>query len=295
MPRVPRASVTIGDVARVAGVSRATASRALNDSALVTEDTKRKVRSAVKETGFVMNAQGRALAVGRAESVAILVTEPLDELFQDPTYASILRGITEGLAETPTLPILLQASSEAEHRRALRHFERRSVDAVIDISPYVGGDMLEALKGGTLPVVLCGQLEGQPYEGLFSSVFADDVRGAGLAGARMVERGRRCVAVINGPLDNPAAADRLVGYRESLGGLYDEGRVLSTGWDSSSGFEAMRRLLEAEPGSTACSRARTGSRWAPWRHSSSRAAPCPATCRSSASTTTPSPPPRRHP
>lgn len=248
MPRVPRASVTIGDVARVAGVSRATASRALNDSALVTEDTKRKVRSAVKETGFVMNAQGRALAVGRAESVAILVTEPLDELFQDPTYASILRGITEGLAETPTLPILLQASSEAEHRRALRHFERRSVDAVIDISPYVGGDMLEALKGGTLPVVLCGQLEGQPYEGLFSSVFADDVRGAGLAGARMVERGRRCVAVINGPLDNPAAADRLVGYRESLGGLYDEGRVLSTGWDSSSGFEAMRRLLEAEPG-----------------------------------------------
>ena len=157
MPRAPRAgraSVTIGDVARVAGVSRATASRALNDSPAVTEDTKEKVRAAVKETGFVMNAQGRALAVGRAESVAILVTEPLDELFQDPTFASILRGITEGLAETPTLPMLLQASSAAEHRRALRHFERRSVDAVIDISPYVGGDMLEAIKGGDLPFVL---------------------------------------------------------------------------------------------------------------------------------------------
>lgn len=250
MPRAPRAgraSVTIGDVARVAGVSRATASRALNDSPAVTEDTKEKVRAAVKETGFVMNAQGRALAVGRAESVAILVTEPLDELFQDPTFASILRGITEGLAETPTLPMLLQASSAAEHRRALRHFERRSVDAVIDISPYVGGEMLEALKGGDLPVVLCGQLEGQPYEGVFSSVYADDVRGAALAGARMMERGRTRVAVINGPIDNPAAADRLVGYRESLGSLFDERLVLSTGWDSTSGFEAMRRLLQIEP------------------------------------------------
>lgn len=250
MPRAPRAgraSVTIGDVARVAGVSRATASRALNDSPLVTEDTKEKVRAAVKETGFVMNAQGRALAVGRAESVAILVTEPLDELFQDPTYATILRGITEGLAETPTLPILLQASTDIEHRRALRHFERRSVDAVIDISPYVGGDMLEALKGGDLPVVLCGQLEGQPYEGVFSSVFADDVVGARLAGARMAQRGRRRVAVINGPLENPAAADRLVGYRESLGDLFDGALTVSTSWDSASGFEAMRRLLEAHP------------------------------------------------
>lgn len=243
-----RASVTIGDVARVAGVSRATASRALNDSPLVTADTKKKVRDAVRETGFVMNAQGRALAVGKAESVAILVTEPLDELFLDPTYVSILRGITEGLAETPTLPILLQASSEAEHRRALRHFERRSVDAVIDISPYVGGDMLEALKAGPLPVVLCGQLEGQPYDGVFSSVFADDVRGGRLAGARMAERGRGCVAVINGPLDNPAAADRLVGYRDSLGALFRPELTISTGWDSASGFEAMRQLLEAEPG-----------------------------------------------
>lgn len=246
-PRGRKASVTIGDVARVAGVSRATASRALNDSPAVTDDTKQRVRSAVKETGFVMNAQGRALAVGRAESIAILVTEPLDELFEDPTYASVLRGITEGLAETPTLPMLLQAWTDTEHRRALRHFERRSVDAVISISPYIGGDMLEALTTGTLPVVLCGQLEGQPYEGVFSSVYADDIRGARLAGERMMRRGRRRIAVINGPIENPAASDRLIGYADTLGDAFDERLSISTGWDSGSGFDAMRQLLEAEP------------------------------------------------
>lgn len=245
--RTRTSHATIGDVARIAGVSRATASRALNDSPAVTDETKARVRAAVAETGFVMNAQGRALATGRAEAIAILVTEPLDELFADPTYASVLRGITEGLAETPNLPMLLQAWSDAEHQRALRHFERRSVDAIINISPYVGGDMLEALTSSTLPVVLCGQLEGQPYEGVFSSVYADDVKGAHMAGEHMMARGRRRVAIINGPIENPAAADRLIGYSRALGSTYDEALTISTGWDAGSGFDAMRRLLEAEP------------------------------------------------
>ncbi|MBB1484253.1 LacI family DNA-binding transcriptional regulator [Tessaracoccus sp. MC1865] len=238
---------TIGDVARVAGVSRATASRALNDSAQVTAATKERVREAVRETGFVMNKMGRALAVGRSETIAILVTEPLDEFFADPTFLTVLRGITEGLAETSTMPVLLQAWSDAEHRRALRHFERRAVDAVISISPYVGGDMLEALREGTLPVVLCGQVEGHPYLGVFASVYADDVAGAQLAGNRMMARGRRRVAVINGPQDNPAAVDRLLGYRAAMSGAFDPELAVWTGWDEASGFDSMRTLLERDP------------------------------------------------
>lgn len=238
---------TIADVARVAGVSRATASRALNDSPQVTDVTKEKVRAAVQETGFVMNRLGRALAVGRSETIAILVTEPLDEFFSDPTFLTVLRGVNDGLAETSSMPVLLQAWSESEHRRALRHFERRSFDAVISISPYVGGDMLEALQEGTLPVVLCGQVEGHPYVGVFGNVYADDVAGAQLAGTRMMERGRRRIAIINGPQDNPAAVDRLLGYRAAMGGTFDPELAVWTGWDEASGFESMRSLLEREP------------------------------------------------
>lgn len=241
------ASVTIADVARAADVSRATASRALNDSPQVTDATKQRVRDAARAVGFVMSARGRQLATGHSETIAVLVTEPLDELFVDPTYATVLRGIHEGLADTPNLPILLQAWSEDEHRRALQHFGRRSVDAVINISPYVGGDLLQALAEGPLPVTLCGQLEGNPYEGVFASVYADDVSGSSLAGRHMVARGRRTIAIINGPASNPAAIDRLRGYRSALGDLYDEELYLSTGWDSASGAAAMRRLLERRP------------------------------------------------
>lgn len=239
--------MTLADVARAAGVSRATASRALNDSSLVTPETTRRVRAAAQETGFVPNALGRALAVGRAQAIAVLVTEPLDELFSDPTYAVLLRGITERLAHTPYLPMLLQASSQFERDRAERHLERRSVDAVIDISPYVGGAVLDALTGLHLPVVLCGQLEGDPYRDVFSTVYADDVEGATLAAEAMRRRGRRHIAAILGPRENPASVDRLRGYQSVLGELLPDDRAVFTGWDSVAGLAAARDLLEREP------------------------------------------------
>lgn len=241
-------AATIGDVARVSGVSRATASRALNDSPLVTPETKQRVRNAATELGFVKNALGQQLATGRSETIAVLATEPLDELFADPTYARVLRGITEGLSASRYLPILLQAWSASEHERAVRHFERRAVDAVISISPYVGGDLLESLAQGPLPVVLCGQLGGDPYEGVFSSVYADDVVGAALAASHLLGLGRRRIAVIDGPQDNPAAVDRRRGYREALGEAYAPGLVTATAWDQTAGFDAMLGLLDVDPG-----------------------------------------------
>ena len=66
----------------------------------------------------------------------MLVTEPLSELFSDPTYSEFLSGITEELSESSYLPVILQASSTHERNRAREHFERRSFDAVIDVSPY---------------------------------------------------------------------------------------------------------------------------------------------------------------
>ncbi|MDO4901932.1 LacI family DNA-binding transcriptional regulator, partial [Actinomyces sp.] len=127
MARTPRghSQVTIGDVARLAGVSRATASRALNDSDKVVPATKQRVRAAADKIGFVMNARARGLALGRAEAIAILFTEPLNEMFADPTYATLVRGIHEALAPTSTMPVLMQASSDFERARVLQRFRQR--------------------------------------------------------------------------------------------------------------------------------------------------------------------------
>ncbi len=235
---------TLADVAAAAGVSRSTASRALNDSPRISEATKRRIRDIAHQINFVPNARGRALAVGRSETIAMLVTEPLSELFSDPTYGAFLSGITEQLSESEYLPVLLQASTPHERERVVRHFERRSFDAVIDISPYRGSELLDVLRDLEVPTVLCGQLEGHPYRDVFSTVYSDDVEGAALAARAMVGCGRtNCVAIL-GPQDNPAVIDRVRGYTRVLGDALPEDLILYTGWSASDGFIAMRRLLE---------------------------------------------------
>lgn len=239
-----RTASTLADVAAAAGVSRSTASRALNDSPRISEATKQRIRDIAHQINFVPNARGRALAVGRSETIAVLVTEPLSELFSDPTYGAFLSGITEQLSESEYLPVLLQASTPHERERVVRHFERRSFDAVIDISPYRGSELLDVLRDLEVPTVLCGQLEGHPYRDVFSTVYSDDVEGAALAARAMVNRGRtNCVAIL-GPKDNPAVIDRVRGYTRVLGEALPEDLILYTGWSASDGFLAMRHLLE---------------------------------------------------
>lgn len=239
-----RTASTLADVAAAAGVSRSTASRALNDSPRISEATKQRIRDIAHQINFVPNARGRALAVGRSETIAMLVTEPLSELFSDPTYGAFLSGITEQLSESEYLPVLLQASTPHERERVVRHFERRSFDAVIDISPYRGSELLDVLRDLEVPTVLCGQLEGHPYRDVFSTVYSDDVEGAALAARAMVNRGRtNCVAIL-GPKDNPAVIDRVRGYTRVLGEALLEDLILYTGWSASDGFLAMRHLLE---------------------------------------------------
>ena len=130
---------TIADVARAAGVALSTVSRVLNNSPKSSRKARDRVMRAIKETGFVVNRQGRALAVGRSEAIALLFTDPLEELFTDPTYARLCHGIVSRLADGPNLPMILEAATRAERERVVEHMGRGAVDAVIVITPYEGG------------------------------------------------------------------------------------------------------------------------------------------------------------
>ena len=238
--------ITLHDVAQKAGVSRSTASRALNGSKRISRQTTQRVKDAARALGFVANAQGRALAIGRSETISILITEPLDELLSDPTYGAFLRGISEELSHTSYLPVLMQASSAFERKRVQIHLEQHTVDAVINISPYEGMELLESIQNQHLPAVLCGQLQNNPYTTVFSNVYSDDVEGAAMAAKAMQKRGRKQIAIILGPADNPAVPDRLEGYRSIYGAGLDESRIVYTGWDESSGYSAISHLLDLD-------------------------------------------------
>src|SRR5699024_9747199 len=231
------------DVARLAGVSKTTVSRVLNGSDLVTEDTRLHVEEAMRRAGYVVSYQARSLATGRSDAVALLVTEPFQDMWTDPTFASILGGTYSALSSTPMTPLLLQASTAAEQTKVRNLLEQGVVDGIIHLTPYVDTVLLEHLSPMRTPTVLCGRLPGDPFVGQFSSVYADDEIGAQLAATHLAERGRAHPVALLGPRENPAALDRLAGYRAVLGDLLPDDRVRFGEWDEQSGYAAAAQIL----------------------------------------------------
>ena len=96
---ITRPGVTLEQVATVAGVSRATASRVVNRSPKVSPEVRRSVEAAIDRLGYVPNRAARSLVTRRSDSVAVVITEPSGRLFVDPFFPRLLRGISAELAE----------------------------------------------------------------------------------------------------------------------------------------------------------------------------------------------------
>lgn len=238
---------TITDIANLAGVSRATVSRVLNGTAKVNRETADAVNFAISQTGYTVNAQARALAVGRTNIIGVILTEPFDELYEDPTYAAIMRGINSALSESPITPLLFQAYTESERAKAAQIMRRGSIDALIHLSPFDDLDGLQSMRDVSIPVVMCGQILGADFSDVFSCVYADDVAGAEIAAQHVKGLGRSSIAMILGERDAPATHDRLVGYRNVLGALINDSNIRYGQWDQLTGSRAMVELLEADP------------------------------------------------
>lgn len=236
-----RKRTTILDVANAAGVSKATVSRVLAGDYPVSEATAKRVMEAVDELGYTASSRARSLATGRSDAFAIVVSEPLDIFFADPTFALLMQGIVAELQPTPIVPILLPASTPAEQQKLRRLATSQAVDALIHLSPWADGGLLSALESDSLPVVLCGQDERFSPE-RFSFVYSDDSLGAREAATRLRAIGRSRPVAILGKEDQPAARDRFAGYRDVFPDLARH-RVRWGGWSEHDGALAMRDLL----------------------------------------------------
>lgn len=238
--RGPRA--TIGDVAALAGVSRATVSRVLNGTSVVSEDKVQAVKAAIRATNFLVSASARQLATGKSESVAVILTEPVDVLFADPTFVALFKGILDGLGPMPVTPSLYMASTDDERRKSLLRFRGGAADALVHLSPYTDDVFLDDLRELGLPVVLCGQSGRVEQLGdTFSIVNSDDAAGAQLAAQYLLQRGVRRVRAVMGFADNPATTGRLNGYRAVLGERISDD-VTYGPWDETTGRHAVDDL-----------------------------------------------------
>lgn len=244
--RLP-ASATLEQVARVAGVSRATVSRVVNGSPRVSGDIRVNVEAAIERLGYIPNRAARSLVTRRSGSIAVVITEPTGRLFSDPFFPRVVRGVSTALASRDLQLVLLMPDTREEEPRTVRYLTSGHVDGVLLVSLHADDPIPAQLGAGGVPVVFVGR----PPRGVdLSYVDVDNRQGGRRATAHLLETGRRHIATITGPADMAPGIDRLAGYQEALKEAdvpYDEGLVATGDFTHESAVAAMRRLLQARP------------------------------------------------
>jgi DNA-binding LacI/PurR family transcriptional regulator len=233
---------TIRQIAAQAGVSRSTVSRVINGGHWVSPDARQAVEEAILATGYTANHHARSLATGRAGSLAFLLTEPQQLLFDDPTFALLLRGAAEALAQRSMTLVLLVAGTPAERESVAQFLSAGHVDGVMLISSHESDPLLDQLIEVGIPTVCCGLPLGHERE--LSTISVDEVASARAMAAHLVAQGHRRIGMITGPDDTPGGRYRLVGFREELGDRFDESLVEVGDYSYESGVAAMMRMLE---------------------------------------------------
>ncbi len=246
-PSPAKPVATLDEVARVAGVSRATVSRVVNGSPKVSADVRRTVEKAIERLGYVPNRAARSLVTRRSDSIALVITEPASRLFSDPFFPRLVRGVSAALSVRDLQLVLLMPDDEVDEQRTVRYLTAGHVDGVILVSLHGDDPLPDQLANRRIPSVVLGR----PPRGVdVDYVDADNRDGARRATSHLVASGRRQVATISGPHDMVAGIDRLAGYRDALtdaGIAIDDGLIAEGDFTQAGGEAAMERLLRDRP------------------------------------------------
>ena len=238
--------VTLGMVAKLAGVSPATVSRILNGTAVVSPVRKKAVDEAIAQLGFVPNPVARGLAGGRTFSIGV-ITQTLDS----PFYGLTLRGIEEKLLPLGYSPLFVSGRWNPDvELRCLNLLQSRRVDGIIVLTPRLTDKELKTYAK-SLPIVVTGRNLSTP--GLVALNY-DNVEGARMATQKLIDMGHRQIAYIGGDPEHPDAVDRLQGYCLALknaGITFDASLVSEGGFYEGGGMQAALELLAARKRFTA--------------------------------------------
>ncbi|MGC4151992.1 MAG: LacI family DNA-binding transcriptional regulator [Propionicimonas sp.] len=238
-----RASVSMKDVAALAGVSVGTVSNVLNSPQLVADPTRQRVNAAIEKLGWVRNESARQLRAGRSRSIGMVVMD-----IANPFFADVVRGAEDVLYDHG-YSVHVGNSDQRPDREAtlLDHFQQQRVRGAL-VAP-VGGSVLQAdqLRQRGIPVVLVDRAAGATN---FCSVGMDDIEGGRLAVAHLLAQGHRQLAIVGGRGELTQVRDRRRGAELALQAVPDASLlVVSTDLlDVAWGNRAAGELLMLEDG-----------------------------------------------
>ncbi len=243
MTRISNKRPTVRDVARVAGVSTATVSRALQSPDIVSKKTRDAVFAAVSETGYSINTAAQMLRRNRSGTVLVILPD-----ISNPFFSKILSGIEE-VATRAGLTILIGNTNgdDTRYTKILENLRNGRADGALILNGVAPPDGM--LPEGTPAVSISERLEGSDYP----HVGTDNQKAAFDATQYLIDQGHTKIAHITGPLGNALTEDRLSGYIQAMteAGLSDHIRSIPGGFTYADGEQAAKQLIHSWPDATA--------------------------------------------
>lgn len=248
---------TLRDVAALAGVHPATASRALNPATrgMTSADTAERVLSAARELGYRPNAVARSLRTARSSSIGVVVPD-----LTNPLFPPIVRGIEAALAPHGYVLLIVNTDNNlTQEEQLVASLRARSVDGLILATARLshgpgqpGHPLIETLAHDNLPVVLVNRhLDGLPLP----CAIPDDAAGIKLAVDHLAALGHQRIAHVAGPQDTSTGVARLHAFQAAVRehGMARDAALIRhcESWSEAEGARALRELLDAGPPCTA--------------------------------------------
>ena len=251
VPKVVRmAAPTLRDVAQLAGVHPATASRALNPQTrpLVNADTARKVLRAAESIGYQPNPIARSLKTARTSTVGLVIPD-----LTNPLFPPIVRGIEDVLTPAGYSAWIVNTDNDlAREETQVESLRSRQVEGLIIATARREHPLLERLhRQGVRMVLVNRRVDNLDLP----SVTSDDDAGIGMAVAHLAELGHRRIAHLAGPQTTSTGVARARAFRYAMRdhGLDDNpGLIVECAyWSEAEGAAALRALLDSRADFTA--------------------------------------------
>ncbi len=202
-------TATIKSIARIAGVSHSTVSRALHDSSLVSEDTARRIQQIAREQGYYPSAAARSLKTRRTQALGVILSS-----IADPFFADVLYGIEE-YSQEKNYSLLIAASQhdpQKEQRIVQAMVEQRTDGLIICSSSFSQAQVHRLLSRG-FPVVMVNQQAAENYN---FSIYHDDLDGARQITRHLISLGHRHIAYLGNAASGRTTQDRLSGFLDEM-------------------------------------------------------------------------------
>ncbi|MGD1818979.1 MAG: LacI family DNA-binding transcriptional regulator [Pleomorphochaeta sp.] len=208
-------AVTLNDVAKKAGVSASTVSRVISGKEKISDKTKEKIFSIMKELDYHPNSQARNLATGSSQTIGLVINANEKDFYSNIFFSSSVFGI-EKIAQDNSYNLIITNNQKKRNDKASIDtllFEKK-VDGIILPPLLLTKTLITKLKNNKIPFVVLG--EPNYFKDKISWVDINNTKGSNLATSHLYNKGYKQIAFLGGSENEIFTKNRIIGYKNSL-------------------------------------------------------------------------------